>query len=188
MQREDFLDKTRKIPIFGGLVDCTWRDHGEALGQTTVLLIVSTMPIWLGTLIVYSFGEAVGRSAFRFAFLSTISHGELLMYSTAFLAPIFWVALIDRPNLGRFPGRVSHTILMVITTVIAAVFFGLLTAGNKPNGYFIFKLSCYVFYASLVLLYLGILYHEHRIVDPGAAMKDDENQFFAAYIVHKHEP
>jgi len=189
MQSEDFLDKVREIPIFGGLVDCDGRDHWESLGQTTVLFVLSSMPIWLGTLIVYATGEKTGCAGFKLAFLSTIGRGELFMYSTAFLAPIFWIALADKPNIRVFPGKVSHIVLMVIISVIAAVFFGLLTAGNRLNQHFTLWLSVGMFFTSLILLYLGILYHENRIKYAPTEMKKDQDSFVAEYnSEHGNEP
>jgi hypothetical protein len=187
MRTEDVLDRMREIPIFGGLVDCDGRDHWESLGQTTVLFVLSAMPIWLGSLIVYATGEASGSNGFLSAFFSTISRGELFMYSTAFLAPIFWIALADRPNVRVFPGKVSHIVLMVIISVIAAVFFGLETAGNRLNQGFTLKLSVVMFFTSLLLLYLGILYHEHRLKDAPTLMKKDEETFSAGYHEHRNE-
>jgi len=63
---------------------------------------------------------------------------------------------------------------MVIILVIAAAFFGLITAGNRLNAWFTLKLSVLMFFTSLRLLYLGILYYEHRARDAGSAMKDQE--------------
>lgn len=188
MNLEDFLDIVREIPIFGGLVDCDRHDHWESLGQTTVLFVLSSMPIWLGTLIVYATGEKTGCAALKTALLGTISRGELFMYSTAFLAPIFWIALTDKPNMRVFPGKVSHIVLMVIISVIAAVFFGLQTAGNRLIQPFTFHLSVAMFFTSLILLYLGILYHESRIEDAPTIMQNEEKDFAQGYREHRNEP
>jgi len=110
------------------------------------------------------------------------------MYSTAFLAPIFWIALTDRPGMRVFPGKVSHIVLMVVISVIAAVFFGLLVAGNRLNQRFTLHLSTVMFVTSLILLYLGILYHESRIKDAASEMKRDEENFSAKVREHRNEP
>jgi hypothetical protein len=145
------------------------------------------MPIWLGTLIVYATGAVTGSDGLNIAFQSTIARGELFMYATAFLAPVYWIALIDRPSLRRFPGKVSHIVLMVIISVIAAVFFGLLTAGNKLNQNFTFKMSTVMFFMSLILMYLGILYHESLVRSAAKQMKDDEAEFSAEFREHRNE-
>lgn len=188
MTVEDFKDYAREFPVLGGLVDCDGHDHWESLGQTTVLFVLSTMPIWLGTLIVYATGEKTGYRGAGAAFYSTIAGGALFMYAAAFLAPVFWIALTDRPGERVFPGKLSHIILMVIILVIAAVFFGLITAGNRLNQRFTLKLSALMFFTSLILLYLGILYHANRTRDAGTVMKDEEQQFSARYHEHRNEP
>lgn len=187
MTKEEFLDVAREVPILGGLIDCDGHDHWESLGQTTVLFVLSSMPIWLGTLIVYATGDKVGHGAVKTALLSTVGRGELFMYSTAFLAPIFWMALTDRPNMRVFPGKVSHIVLMVIISVIAAVFFGLQTAGNRLIQPFTFDLSVAMFVTSLVLLYLGILYHEHRIEPAPELMQKGEEGYARDYKRHRDE-
>lgn len=107
------------------------------------------------------------------------------MYATAFLAPVFWIALTEPPGAREFPGKVSHIVLMVIITVIAAVFFGLLTTGNRLNMGFTFKLSIFMFFGSLVLLYLGILYHESQIRDAAPIINQQQEGFSAEYREHK---
>ena len=82
-------DSVRKIPIFGGLIECSWQDHWESLGQTIVVLVLSTMPIWLGTIIVYATGDMTGYPGFKASFYGTLAHGALFTYCTALLAPIF---------------------------------------------------------------------------------------------------
>lgn len=181
MTREDFWNYAREIPVFGGLVDCDGRDHWESLGETAVLFTLSSMPIWLGALIVYATTDKVGCMGWRLALFSTVANGELFMYSTAFLAPVFWIALKDRPNARVFPGKVSHIVLMVIISVIAAVFFGLHTAGSRLNEKFALFLSVIMFFTSLLLLYLGILYHQSLTNDAATVMRENEETFSAEY-------
>lgn len=188
MTREEIRGYAKEFPVLGGLVVCDGRDHWDALGQTTVLFVLSTMPIWLGTLIVYAMGELTGFAGFKCAICSTVARGELFMYATAFLAPVFWMALTDRPDQRAFPGKLSHIVLMVVILVIAAVFFGLITAGNKLNQRFTLRLADLTFFISLVLLYLGILYHEHRgRRDAAEIMKGQEVDFTKKFLEHKHE-
>jgi hypothetical protein len=178
-------DLAKQFPIFGGLVDCSWQDHWESLGQTTVVLVLSTMPIWLGTIIVYATGDTTGYGGFRSAFYGTLGHGALFTYCTALLAPIFWIALVDPPGARVFPSKVSHMVVIVIIDVIAAVFFGLVIAGKKLDEQFTFRLSTWAFFSSLVLLYLGTLYHVHRMPDVPGEFRKQQEGFSAAYGEHR---
>ncbi len=179
-----FPDLFRKIPLVGPLVDCTLQNHIDTTGQTFIVLLLSTAPLWLGGLVSYA-TAAAGSVSLCGALLGTIMHGELFMYGTALLAPIFWVALVDPPGARVFPSKVAHMLLIALIEIIASVFFGLVVAGNRLNGAFVSTLSVTVFCASLVLLYLGTLYHASRLPDPRELFKQDENDFSRAYGEHR---
>ncbi len=113
----------------------------------------------------------------------TVMHGELFMYGTALLAPTFWVALVDPPGARVFPSRTIHMVLIALIELVASVFFGLTVAGNTLRQPFIFQLSVVIF-LSLVLLYLGTLYHSNRL-NAAEAFKQDEQEFSQAYEEHR---
>lgn len=169
----------------GGLVDCDGRDHWESLGQTTVITGLSTAPIWLATLMVFAAAAHMDMPALKAALYGTVAKGELFMYCTALLAPIFWVALVDPPRARVFPSKVSHMFLIAIIDLIAAVFFGELTAGKKVNEQFVIKASAWMFFLSLVLLYLGTVYHTSRLPDVAGEFRKDEDGFSTAYGEHR---
>jgi hypothetical protein len=172
-------DRLRGAPLFGGLVDCDLEDHWKAVQQTVVVLVLSTMPVWLGTVIVYALGASGSRVAFWMAFLGTITktRTELFMISTALLAPIFWMALKDPKGAREFPSKISHMILVTLINSIAAVFFGLTTAGENLNPRISFWISVVIFLASLGLLYLGTVYHEHRMPDAPDEFRRQEETY-----------
>jgi hypothetical protein len=173
----------KRIPLFGPLVDCDARDHAETLSQTLIVLLLSTAPLWLGGLVI--FGISPDDSLTLGASLKhTVEHGELFMYGTALLAPMFWVALVDPPGARVFPSKVIHMVLIAVIELIASVFFGLTVAGNHLRQPFIFHLSVAIFMASLVLLYLGTLYHSNRL-NAAEAFKQDEQGFSQAYEEHR---
>ena len=178
-------DKLRKIPIFGGLIDCSWQDHWDSFGQTTVVLLLSTMPIWLGTIIVYATGDITGSVGLKASFYGTLAHGALFTYCTTLLAPIFWIALVDPPGARVFPSKVSHMVVIAIIDAIAAVFYGLVTAGKRLNEGFTFSLSTWAFFASLVLLYLGTVYHASRMPDAAGQFRKQEDEFSSDYGEHR---
>ena len=181
MTRETSGITRGKSQFSAGLLTVTDATIGDTLGETAVLFTLSSMPIWLGALIVYATTDKVGCMGWRLALFSTVANGELFMYSTAFLAPVFWIALKDRPNARVFPGKVSHIVLMVIISVIAAVFFGLHTAGSRLNEKFALFLSVIMFFTSLLLLYLGILYHQSLTNDAATVIRENEETFSAEY-------
>jgi hypothetical protein len=75
-------------------------------------------------------------------------------------------------------------VLIALTELVASVFFGLTVAGTSLRQPFIFQLSVVIFFASLVLLYLGTLYHSNRL-NAAEAFKQDEQGFAQAYEEHQ---
>jgi hypothetical protein len=124
-------------------------------------------------------------NALRSAFYSTISNGELFMYCTALLAPMFWIALDDPPGAGVFPSKKSHMFLIGIINVVATGFFALGIAGKHLNPHVTFKISTYMFYVSLALLYLGTVYHVNRMPDGAEVFKEQEESFSAKVGKHR---
>jgi hypothetical protein len=178
-------DRVRRFPLFGGLADCDGEDHWESLQQTSVILILSTMPIWLGTVIIVALADANSGVTLKAAFYSTIFGGELFTYCTALLAPIFWIALVDPPRARKFPSKISHMVLIAVINTIAAAFFGLGIARQKVNPGMSFKFSIFLFVLSLILLYLGTVYHINRTSDAPAEFKKQEQEFAEGYGEHR---
>jgi hypothetical protein len=185
MNAKEFRDFVRKAPLLGGLVDCDGSDHWEALGQTFVLLLFSTVPIWLGSLIVYGSGKILAAAAFKDAIHGSIANGELLIYCTALLAPIFWVSLANLPGVRAFTNKTSHIVLIVLIDFLAGAFFGLISASKPLNDTFIFQSSAFLFGFSIVLLYLGTVYHVSRIAKPPREFKRQETDFTKAVGQHR---
>jgi hypothetical protein len=181
-----FKDIGRRVPLIGGLVDCDGEDHWESLQQTAVILVLSTMPIWLGTIIILALGVPNSGVTWRMAFFSTIFDGELFTYCTALLAPIFWIALVDPPRAKRFPSKISHMLLIAVINTIAAAFFGLGIAKQKVNPNLSFKFSVFLFVVSLVLLYLGTVYHINRTSDDAPGEFKKQEQEFSQELNERH--
>lgn len=180
-----FRDYAREVPLLGPLVDCDFRDHWQSLGQTAVVLVLSTAPIWLAAIVVFSTGTEISLAAFKSSLYGTVSRGELFMYCTALLAPMFWIALVDPPRARVFPSKVSHMLLIGIIDIIAAVLFGLGVAGNQLNQHFTFPLSIWMFIVSVILLYLGTVYHNSRLPDATTEFRKQEEEFTTEVREHR---
>ena len=93
---------------------------------------------------------------------STIPDNQLFMYCTAPSAPIFSITLDDAAGAGAFRAK-SHMFLIGIIDLIAAGFFALGISRRPLNPQITLRLSTYLFYISLALLYLGTVYHINRM-------------------------
>src|ERR1700690_855172 len=177
MNANEIGNFVRKAPLLGGLVDCDGSDHWEALGQTFIVLLFSTVPIWLGSLIVYGSGKNLEGAAFRAAIRGSVANGELFMYCTALLTPMLWVAFVDLPGARAFPGKISQMVLIGVVNGLAAIFFGLISAGRPLNPTFTFQTSAYMFGSSVLLLYVGTVYHVSRVAEATTEFKRQEGDF-----------
>lgn len=175
----------RRIPLFGGLVDCDSEDHLNALGETIVILVLSLAPIWLGALVIYDIGSASGFDAFKVALYTTVVKGELFTHCATMLAPICWIVLVDPPRSKVFPTRVAHILLVIVIDLIAGVFYGLGASGQKLHELFTFRLSLYMFLSSIGLLYLATVYHASISPDPVGEFEKEEQDFSNAVREHR---
>lgn len=168
----------RWFPLLGGLVDCSVDDHRESIGQMVVITALSTSPLWLASLMVFGSGASLNMAAFWGALQDPISHGELYMYCTTLLAPIFWIALVEPRGARReFPSRVSHMFLIAIIDLISAMCFGALISGRIMNHRFTLLMSISLFAFSLALLYIGTVYHIHQVPMVRDSLTAQERQF-----------
>lgn len=181
-------DIAREIPLLGGLVDCNLRDHWKAIQQTFITIVFSTLPIWLGALIILSGGEDISFVKYLEVIKSSINRGELFTYCVTLLAPIFWLALTDAPGGRNFPNKLAHIVLITLINAVCAVFFSRFASGQKVNLTLSYGLSVSLFFASNVLLYLGTLYHTNIIKDGPAEFKRQEENFVESYQEHRNEP
>lgn len=180
-----FRHYLKGFPLFGGLTDCTLQDHWESIRQMTVIVVLSMAPVWLGSLIVYATGSNLAIDIYWAALQSTARNGELFMYATALLAPVFWMAQVDPPGAQAFPSKVSHMCLIGIIDLIAGALFGLITARQSINPTFVSRASTTVFCSALVLLYLGTVYHTSRLPNVSGEFRKQEDDFSAAYGEHR---
>jgi len=179
-----FKSVSQNIPLVSGLLECKRRDHWYALQEFFVIIIFSTVPIWVGGFVVY-LSSKLSKMTYIESIIINISNGELFLYSAAILAPIFYIALIDYPGTKIFPNRLSHIGSIVIVLVLSSVAFGLQRMGIKLLDSLIFKTSCIFFIITLVFFYIALVYKNRRFPDISEEIKNGENKFTENYLKHR---
>jgi hypothetical protein len=156
--KNDVLNLLSKIPLFEGLPDCTGDNFFEAFKEVFSNTLFSTMPIWL------SFVWFVWKSTeFNLAIHNILGHGELFMYSTSVLAPIFYTIFkkVDPNRTKKFPGAFSHIILVTVIFVTCSFAFGAIRSDQMVTEV-LFSWSIWLYAISLSLIYLATVYSHSR--------------------------
>jgi hypothetical protein len=159
------LDKAKKlirrIPLAGPAIECSPGEHWFSAMELIAGLFWSMLPIWVGTYVAILRGQAFDWSTIRAAFGTTLAGGELFIYAAAFLAPVYFILYKEMPGGGRFPSKLSHSILTTMITVFAAVSFAQQRSDSTINPKALHTFAVLSFWVALALIYLATLYHNH---------------------------
>jgi hypothetical protein len=129
--------------------------------------------------------EAASKSYFS-TFLGTVRQGEFLIFSTSLLAPFFYMALHDPVGSRAFPGRLLHTLPVIVIMLLCTGFFSLSRAKAWFDQEFVFEISVYLTLSSLVLIYLAMVYHKARLRgNPADMMRETQTKFSADLAKHR---
>ncbi|HOS46434.1 MAG TPA: hypothetical protein PLQ69_08150 [Paludibacter sp.] len=100
-----------KIPIFGGLVNCCAEDFAAAIKELLSTLVIALSPIWLGAFFMVSRSDE--ERNYISIIIDSVKHGELMIYCTALLAPVFYITSSDKYLHGVFPNKLSSIITAI---------------------------------------------------------------------------
>jgi len=177
--KEIFLPAIRFLPLVGGLADCRRRDHREGLPEFCITTFLSTTPIWLGSFIVFAGKKQIEKNVqnLSLVFKESIYEGELLLYSTAVLAPIFYLTLRDDTNGRGFPRRLSVVVCSILTMLIAAGLFSAGISGQWLDPQIVFPTSLATYGFALVIFYLTLIYRNLRLTGASDATARATQEF-----------
>jgi hypothetical protein len=187
-----------RIPIIGVLFIVNVRAKQEALIQLIMTVMFATLPIWFGGIIaaIDNFftvkdGE---RSVCEFismyscSLFSSISNGELLMYSAALLGPTLYLGFDSLRDKERtpFPWLRSQLLVAIFITLFATVIF----FGARDKGYTgepIFIWGTIVLYALALIILLPAMAYEHhkRFIVPTEYQQKEQEKFMEGYRDHR---
>jgi hypothetical protein len=146
------------LPLVSTLRKARSQDYREAFAELWMTLLMSTMPIWLGTMIYVMASPDVTR--LWDALDKNIGRGELFLLSASTIAPILYFMFKgDR----QFPHAMILNMICAIVLVISAGLFGVVRLTSVFNlgiawndrmlfwsSAMIFVLACLNSYAALV--------------------------------------
>ena len=169
------LRTIRRLPIIGPLADCRLEDHAPAVTQLTLDFVLSTLPLWVGALVILlTSREGVSPLV---ALITTVERGELFIYCTATLGPIIYISNKERRDSPNFPGKLSLLVAVIVIVAVCTTAFSLYRANVILNESLAFQISLYAYGISLFLYYLTILYDVLRSTGGLAVFRTDTADF-----------
>src|SRR5919106_5043011 len=132
----------RSLPFVNDLIAARGRDHLEALKEVLLNVLLSTMPIWFGAFLMMT--QPTSGSYLDNLDINLRS-GELYLYSTALLAPLYYFIFLEYGGGSTFPEKRLFMLIGLLIFLVATAFFTLrksldiFTLNLKLDEDFIFK-------------------------------------------------
>ena len=171
------------FPLVGGLMYCQWSDHWDAIKEFSTTLFWAFMPIWLGAFVVYVV-DVTGKISYTASLHEALVNGELYIYSSSLLAPVFYMALDEKHSIRSFNSKLAHMIFVGAIIVLSAALFSISRIGVAYNKPLAFKISCWLVFFAVSIYYIAIVYSNNRR-NPAAQMRHDENEYVEDYSKHR---
>lgn len=181
----------RKIPLIGVLlVDVRFRNHVEAIQEVGLNIVLSTIPIWFGAVIMLAFKNVQGN--WFDLVIGNVYKGELFIYATAILGPLYYFMFKEYKNFPQFPSARSFMLSALFIIVFSVGLFAVQRIGGiflgqvSLNQDFIFSLSWKIYLFSVAIVYLAHVYK--NLVETGAPHlgATDTHEFVDNYI-NRHQ-
>ncbi|HDR9133837.1 TPA: hypothetical protein QDA91_004992 [Burkholderia vietnamiensis] len=149
-----------KIPIFGHFFKCRWKDVWDSSVEYSNSLLWSTMPFWLGALVLFYQRQNVDTT-FVDTLTGTFKNGELLVFTIGAVTPIIYLTLFEDPK-AAFPHRLSLGTLAMFLIVICASLFALQKGKVAIKTDLIYWSSLIFALIAITLRYISILYNKTK--------------------------
>ena len=184
MKLSSIMAFLEKIPVFGGLVNCNCENHTEAIKELLSTLSIALSPIYLGAFVFFCMDkDNIGYWAIL---NKALQNGELMIYCTSLLAPVYYMAMSDRYPMTVFPKKLSSIIIATIILMFTIAVFVIQRGGFLFNETVRYHISIGFFIASLVILYVNMVYDKSRMADYILhAFQQDEKDFASQLGKHR---
>jgi hypothetical protein len=159
-----FIWCVRHLPIVSGLPECKPHHYIDAAKEVVVNLILSTSPLWLGSIITFSIDTTKPKTlrAYAAILINSLEDGAMLIYATAAVAPMFYFAL-TRPRTERdFPSRLSHVVFGLLIFMVCTTLFGVRQSGVKIDPNFVLPGSIIIYIAAILVIFIATVYRNWR--------------------------
>lgn len=162
--------RLRKFPVLGPLIDVRARNHAEAILEIGVNIGLSTIPVWLGAVIMLA--DKNTSNDWWDHIIVNVYKGELFIYATALLGPLFYFIFKEYKDFPKFPSARFFMISSVLILAVSVALFAVqrteaFAEGLNLDRSYIFSLSWKVYICSVCIVYLAYVYK--NLAETGAA-------------------
>src|SRR5579864_524725 len=177
-----------KLPLLGGLIDCTRANHIAAAKEFFIGLLFSSITFWLSaTLIFFQTKEPTGGviETVTNSLWPTIRNGELLVFAVSLVGPIFYIAFEEPAWAKReFPEKLWHASALFVLGVICAALFAAVKTGASFEMTRVIKASVWLMVFAAGLRYLATVYNKAR-ARPEEEMRTQTDEFVKQFQQHR---
>lgn len=164
-----------RVPLLGNLVSCSKESHVSSLQEVGTNLFWSVMPIWLSSFVILISKTSSDKSAYSLL-IANIGNGELFLYASSILAPVFYMVLKERKDKKQYPSRLSQMQFVWIIMLLSAVVFVFQRINYPLDLSYVFWISILFFASSVILLYIATVYN-NNLLNPPEIMSANQNEF-----------
>lgn len=171
----------KSIPLVGPLWDTNRKDHKEATAEVGISIVLSTTPIWLGSLLLLA--DSSSQSTFLDHVQNSIKDGDVLLICSALISPLFYFLFVEGKNLPSFPAARSLMFSVAIVLLVSAGVFAFQKGAAqfadefRVDKEFIFGVSAVTFALAVLVTYLATCYRNWRGKGAAAYQKSDTADF-----------
>lgn len=185
----------RTIPLIAHMPDVTLVHLRNAIGEVLFLVILATIPIWLGSLgpVFFPEGTINNQSSVNLYIEQLKIHalnGNIIFYCSALLAPVLFMALQHHKEPGGssvpFPSHMSHVISIIVILLISTFFFAMQMRSDKINQSAVVSFSLWLMAITGIILFISHAY-KYLQLDPAGKFRSQANSFANGYSRHVEE-
>lgn len=176
------------MPIIGQVLTVRRSELAEALREFSIGFFLSILPLLVSALYGLIF---VTKREWYFLVTESIRQGDLFIYSTGLLGPLFYIVQKSRAEASRFPHGTAFFFLSVALLLFSAIGYALIranlvgTSSMPMNEVFVSNFSLGVFGTAVVMVFLCLAYKNR--VESGAVdeVRQDEQNLTEALQRHR---
>ena len=167
------------LPVINGLMKSRLKHHKNALVEVGLTSLVSFFPLIASALTLTLINSSDKKEAdFFISLTEVVSRGELVVYASSIIAPVFYLCLKEPPVIEK----VSQFALALIIFLLCTVMYTLNYSGVVTNFETLVNLSYWLIFSAIFVWYISTLFKEMTY---NLDFKESETDFAEAYAAHK---